>query len=96
MARSTILSFEVDRARSRAANTVPAVYLDARVPEILHLRLVSAIHKPTGGRLTQLVLRRARRSRAGERPASAGHAGVTRLTASDGSEDQTAPEQPVC
>ena len=33
----------------------PPVYLDARVPATMHLRLVSALHKPGAGRLTQLL-----------------------------------------
>lgn len=47
---AAILSVEA----GRAAPLSPA-YLDARVPGIMHLRLVSALHKPSGGRLTRLV-----------------------------------------
>lgn len=54
-ALAAILSFEIDRARSSATGGGPVVYLDARVPGILHLRLVSAIHKRTTGRLTQFI-----------------------------------------
>ena len=54
-ALAAILSFEVDRRRRRVEEPLPPVYLDARLPGILHLRLVSALHKPTGGRLTRLL-----------------------------------------
>lgn len=47
---AAILSVEAGRAAAR-----PPAYLDARVPGTMHLRLVSALHKPTRGRLTRLV-----------------------------------------
>lgn len=48
---AAILSVEAGRAAAR-----PPAYLDARIPGTMHPRLVSALHKPTGGRLTRLVL----------------------------------------
>jgi len=54
-ALAAILSFEVAHARGRSAEPGPPVYLDARVPGTMHLRLVSALNKPTGGRLTRLL-----------------------------------------
>jgi hypothetical protein len=47
---AAILSVEAGRVAAR-----PPAYLDARVPATMHLRLVSALHKPTGGRLSRLV-----------------------------------------
>lgn len=35
-------------------------YLDARIPSIMHLRLVSALLKPTGGRMSRQLLAVAR------------------------------------
>jgi hypothetical protein len=54
-ALAAILSYEAARPREPAGRAAPAVYLDARVPATMHLRLVSALHKPTGGRLTRLL-----------------------------------------
>jgi hypothetical protein len=54
-ALAAILSHEAARPRDPSARPSSAVYLDARVPAIMHLRLVSALHKPTGGRLTRLL-----------------------------------------
>jgi len=54
-ALAAVLSVEVARAAGRETVQRAPVYLDARVPATMHLRLVSALHKPTGGRLTRLV-----------------------------------------
>ena len=46
-----------------AAATRPSdspLYLDARIPSIMHLRLVSALLKPSGGRLNRQILSLAR------------------------------------
>lgn len=55
-ALAAILSFEVGRSRARPTDPGPPLYLDARVPSTMHLRLVSALHKPTGGRLNRVLL----------------------------------------
>ena len=49
-ALAAVLSVELGHGARRTV-----AYLDARVPGTMHLRLVSAMHKPTGGRLTRLV-----------------------------------------
>ncbi|MGH8998880.1 MAG: hypothetical protein ACRDY7_05760 [Acidimicrobiia bacterium] len=54
-ALAAILSFEVGRPRERPTTPGPPLYLDARVPATMHLRLVSALHKPTGGRLNRVL-----------------------------------------
>lgn len=53
-AAAAILSFEVARSRE-PSQARPPVYLDARVPAIMHLRLVAALNKPSSGRLTRLL-----------------------------------------
>lgn len=53
-ALAAILSYEADRARAQS-EPGPVLYLDARVPAILHLRMMSALYKPTAGRMTQLL-----------------------------------------
>jgi hypothetical protein len=42
-------------AEARRTGAASPIYLDARVPATMHLRLVSALYKPRSGPLTQLL-----------------------------------------
>jgi hypothetical protein len=42
-------------AEARRTGAASPIYLDARVPAMMHLRLVSALYKPRSGPLTQLL-----------------------------------------